>query len=266
MTDFIFDGEKLSDYGYMLCSFDSDTIETIPISTSNFNEIKSPLSDASHKISVEYSENLSKTIQIMKKNCIDNDQYEITDEEISAMTKWLCRKEYKWFQWINKDIACQNFYEVYFRLSKIEIAGMCVGLELSIISNRPYALSPVIEISKTITSTDNLLTINIDNDDEGYIYPDVEITINQDGNLVITNQFDNKRSVINNCVIGEVINLIGNDVLQITSSISGHDLSSDFNYNFLRLCNKYNQSNNILKIDLDCDIKISYREKRKVGL
>lgn len=265
MTDFIFDGEKLSEYGYMMCSFDSETIETIPISTSSFNEIKSPLSDTSHKTSVSYSENLSKKIQIMKMNCNDNN-YEITDEEISSMTKWLCRKEYKWFQWIKNGITCQIYYEVYFRVSKIEIAEVCVGLELSIISNRPYALSPIIELNKTITSTDNLLTINLDNDDEGYIYPDVEITINQDGNVVITNQFENRRTVINNCVTGEIINIIGDDTLQITSSIEGHDLSNDFNYNFLCLCNKYNENENILKIDLDCDIRVSYREKRKVGL
>ena len=104
MDDFIFDGRILSGYGYMICSFYSVGIEKLPVSNSTFNTIKSPLSKSSKKVSINDEENLQKVIQICKKKC-NNEYMEISTDEISELTRWLCRSEYKWIQFLsNKGI------------------------------------------------------------------------------------------------------------------------------------------------------------------
>lgn len=174
--DFIFDGEKLSDYGYMICSFDSVGLETSTISEINFTEIKSPLSDISHKVATGYESNLSRTIQIMKMNCDDTNNYDNDNKDISTLTKWLCRKDYKWFQWIKDGVVEEIYYEVRINLKQIKLSDSSIGFELDIISNRPYGLSEekVIEIDNNIIGTATGDVICVDNSSDNLM---IDITL-----------------------------------------------------------------------------------------
>lgn len=174
--DFIFDGEKLSDYGYMICSFDSVGLETSTISEINFTEIKSPLSDISHKVATGYESNLSRTIQIMKMNCDDTNNYDNDNKDISTLTKWLCRKDYKWFQWIKDGVVEEIYYEVRINLKQIKLSDSSIGFELDIISNRPYGLSEekVIEIDNDIIDTATGDVICVDNSSDNLM---IDITL-----------------------------------------------------------------------------------------
>ena len=99
--------------------------------------------------------------------------------------------------------------------------------------------------------------------EEGFIYPAMEIKVNKDGNLKIHNSVENREMYIKNCVAGEVITL---DYPVIKSSVSSHNIQNDFNWNFFRVANTYENSRNDLTISLPCSIKIKYSPIVKVGL
>lgn len=106
--------------------------------------------------------------------------------------------------------------------------------------------------------------------EEGYIYPQMEITIGNiddrpinERNLTIHNSIENRESYIANCKSDEVITL---DYPVIKSSVSSHNIQNDFNWTFFRVANTYDNSRNDLVISLPCSIKIKYSPIVKVGL
>ena len=91
--DFIFDGQKLSDFGYVIVDFNSSAgVSTSDISKMSYTDVKAPLSDISHNVSTTYESNLSTQIQIMKNHCTE-EKIEITNDELSQLTRWLCRND-----------------------------------------------------------------------------------------------------------------------------------------------------------------------------
>lgn len=99
--------------------------------------------------------------------------------------------------------------------------------------------------------------------EEGYIYPKMEITVKEDGDLTIHNSIENRETYIGKCTSGEVITL---DYPVIQSSDSSHNIQNDFNWTFFRVANTYDNSRNDLVISLPCSIKIKYSPIVKVGL
>lgn len=263
VTDFIFDGQALSDWGYMLCSFDAINLEKATVSDITFDTIKSALSDVSKKVSASYNDNLNTTIQICKNMCDNSIDEYLTKEDISEMTKWLCRKDYKFLQFLNDKDDDEIFYEVQNKVNKVMLGDNCIGLEIIITSNRPYAVTNEFfrKIEFQANKTKNIIAYS---DDEGYVYPDVIITLKEDGDLKINNAFEDRNTVIKNCVTGEVITFNA-EVLQISSN-KEHDFASDFNYNFLRLCNTFKENINKITSNLACTMEIRYRGIRKVGM
>lgn len=99
--------------------------------------------------------------------------------------------------------------------------------------------------------------------EEGYIYPQMEITVKKAGNLTIHNSIENRETYIANCQVNEVITL---DYPVIQSSISSRNIQNDFNWTFFRVANTYDNSRNDLVVSLPCSIKIKYSPIVKVGL
>lgn len=106
--------------------------------------------------------------------------------------------------------------------------------------------------------------------EEGYIYPQMEITIGDiddkpvnERKLTIYNSIENRETYIKNCTSGEVITF---DYPVIQSSDLSHDIQNDFNWKFFRVANTYDNSRNDLVISLPCSIKIKYSPIVKVGL
>lgn len=266
--DFIFDGERLSEKGYMMC-YDGVDDEELSVSSMVYDTIKASLSDVVHKVSHTYDENYTRTFAIMKSPCIDQ-EYFLTEDDISLMSKWLVRKQYKVFRYIDEnedeeeeDIPRPVWYKVQNTLSKINYGDNVIGLTVTVNANAPYGFAD----ETTTTWSDDSKTIAVVTDEEGYIYPDMEITCNAAGNLTITNDRESGRITrINNVVADEVITITGGDIQQITSSVSGHDLSVDFNYVFPRLCSRYNSYDNTITTNLSSDKELSYCGIRKVGL
>ena len=260
--DFEYDGIKLSNYGMVLCSFGEKGLETISDGSKvTFNTV-STFGGSKHELtSVEYEDCLETTLQICKYSC-DNNVMELSDTEYRQLKKWLSRKRFLKFKIISKSYI-DLYFEAVFNISRIELGGKLYGLELNVITNRPFALREPKAINIKNLVENGKHSINDISHEEGYIYPHIEITISESGDLNIHNAMEDRNTYIANCVAGEVITM---DYPVIQSSISSHNIQNDFNWNFFRVANTYENIRNDLTISLPCSIKVEYSPIVKVGL
>ena len=260
--DFEFDGRNLSDFGFILCNFGSKGLETLSNGANiTFNTVSTLSGKKFETASTQYEDCLSAIFQICKASC-NSDIEEISDSEFRELTKWLSRHKFLKFKILDEG-HIDLYYEVKFDISRIEIDGCLYGLELEALSNRPFALKEKRKIIIENTEPNGKHSINDTSHEEGYIYPTVEIVVNESGDLSIYNAIEDRTTLIKNCVAGEVITM---DYPIILSSISSHNVQNDFNYIFFRIANSYNNSRNDLTISLPCTIKATYSPIVKVGL
>ena len=260
--DFEYAGRKLSSFGMVICNFGDKGLDTISNGSQiTFNTI-STLGGSKHRLtSTTYDDCLETTIQICKSSC-DSGIMEISSTEFREIVKWLNRKKFLKFKILDED-HIDLYYEASFNIGRIEIDGKLYGLELEVTTNRPFALKEPRIMTIRNTEQNGSHSINDTSYEEGYIYPHVEITVSEDGDLKIHNAIENRDTYIGNCVAGEIITL---DYPIIQSSISSHNIQNDFNWNFFRIANTYENSRNDLTISLPCTIKIEYSPIVKVGL
>ena len=261
--DFEYSNKRLSDFGMILCQFGgSKGLETLTDGAEiSFTTIPT-MGGAKHNLaSISYEECLETTLQICKHSCSGGIQ-EITESEHREITKWLGRRKFLKFKILDED-HIDLYYEAIFGISKIEVDGKLFGLELVVKTNRPFALKEprVVIIDNAVQ--DGKYSINDTSYEEGYIYPEMEITIKEDGNLQIHNSIENRETYIANCKSGEIITL---DYPVIQSSDSSHNIQNDFNWKFFRIANTCDNSRNDLTISLPCSIKIKYSPIVKVGI
>lgn len=262
-SDFEFNGKRLSEFGCIIVNFDgAKGIETIDGAEITFNTISSLDGSIYHLISTQYESCLETTIQIAKHSCATDIQ-EITTTEYRNLTKWLSQKKFLKFKILDEDHIDLYYMASIVSVNRIELNGRLIGLELNIITNSPHAFSePKIITIKNLVQNGNY-SLNDTSCEEGYIYPYTEITITESGDLNIYNAIENRDTYIANCIAGEVITM---DYPVIQSSISSHNIQNDFNWNFFRVANTFENSRNDLTISIPCTIKIKYSPIVKVGL
>lgn len=263
--DFEYAGRKLSSYGMILCKFGSDGgVETLSDGSEiTFNTIP-VLGGTKHRlVSTTYDSCLETTLQICKYSCA-GDIREITATEHREITKWLNRKNFLKFKFLDEN-NIDLYHEAIINISKIEIDGKLMGLELNVFTNRPFALHEPRTIVINNTKSNGTYSLNDTSYEEGYIYPFMEITVHQSGDLKIHNAIEDRSTFIGKCVAGEIITM-DYPVIQSSLSSSEHDLNNNFNWNFFRIANTYENSRNDLTISLPCTIKIKYSPIVKVGL
>lgn len=261
-VDFEYNGKRLSDFGMIICSFGDNGMETISNGSQiSFNTLP-VLGGVKHELtSTTYDDCLEATIQICKYSC-STDVTEISPVEFRELTRWLNRKKF-----LKLKILDENYIDLYFEasfnISRIEFNGKLYGLELEVVTNRPFALKePKTMIINNLVQNGNH-SIDDTSYEEGHIYPYTEITVMEDGELDIYNALENRHTRINGCVAGEVITM---DYPVITTTESSHKINNDFNWNFFRIANTYENSRNDLTISLPCTMKIKYSPIVKVGL
>ena len=261
--DFEYDSKRLSDFNMIICKFGgADGVEII----SNGNQIMFntiPVQNGSyHRLtSAFYEECLTTTVQICRNTCNGNGM-EIDSSTFRELVKWLNRKKFLKLKILSEDYI-DLYYEAAINISRIEIDGKLVGVELNIITNSPHAYKEPKTITIRNTEVDGKHSINDTSYEEGYIYPYMEITLASDGNLKIHNAIENRDTYIANCKKDEIITM---DYPIITSSLSSHAIQNNFNWNFFRIANTFENSRNDLTISLPCTIKIEYSPIVKVGL
>lgn len=259
--DFEYDGISLSDLGYMVCSFDGKGLETVSNGSKlNFNTVRVHNGEKYELSNVEYDEYIELTFQICKHPCKANNDWEITMKEFNDLMRWLNRKQFNIFR-IKEDNYIDIYFEASFNISRIEINGKLYGLELNMITNRPYALRNERTNIYNITTSNGKFIIHNKSDDEGIIYPKMKIIVNQSGNLDIYNAFENRHTHIANCTQGEIITM---NYPIIQSSLSSHKIQNDFNWNFFRLANTFREKKNEVTVSIPCSIELSYNPIVKV--
>ena len=260
--DFEYDGLNLSDKGFIICKFSYDGLETISNGSQiTFNTV-STLRGAKHELTgAEYGECLSSSFQICKHPCKASDT-EISIDEMRDVMRWLNRKKFHKFKLLNDDYI-NIFFEASFNVSKIEFEGKIIGFELEMITNRPYALHEPIPVVIKNTQNNGEFNIYSQSDDEGYIYPEMEIIINSNGNFEMYNAFENRMMRIANCVSGEVIKI---SYPMIESSVASHKIQNDFNWHFFRIAKSFKNSLNKTQISIPCVVKMTYSPIVKVGI
>ncbi|MCI8579779.1 MAG: hypothetical protein HFH04_03395 [Dorea sp.] len=260
--DFEYDGLTLSDMGYMMCKFDSSSMQTISNGSQiTFNTV-SFLNGKKYELTdIAYDECLKTTFQICKNPC-NNDDLNINVRNLRDLVTWLNRKEFHKFKLLNEEYM-DLYFESSFNVSTIEFGDNICGLELEMITNRPFALHEPISFTIKSVEQNTKKIISDISDEEGYIYPHTEIEILEDGVLTIHNDLENRTMEIKDCIAGEKILL---DYPLISSSIQSHKIQDDFNWNFFRIYNTFRNNQNTLTISIPCIIKIEYSPIVKVGL
>ena len=320
--DFEFAGQTLSSFGMVLCQFGgAKGLETIDGAEITFNTV-STLGGKKHNLtSNAYESCLETTLQICKYSC-STDIQEITDIELRHISRWLSQKKFLKLKFLDEDHINYYYEAAFTNISRIEIDGRLVGLELAVTTNRPFALKEQEIIVITCEGEDNELfcwekyktdpeTISLGyvtskdenaypqgklddsgniingehkdgyqyipvgkvyrtsisdvSDEEGYIYPYMEITVGRDGDLFIHNSIENRKTYIGNCKVGEVITM-DYPIVQSSLPSSSRNIQNNFNWTFFRLANTYNNSRNVLTISLPCSIKLKYSPIVKFGI
>ena len=151
--DFEYDGINLSDKGFIICNFGSKGLETVSNgSIITFNTVPT-LGGSKHNLtSTAYEDCLEATIQICKNSCT-GDVMEISSSELRELMKWINRKKFLKFKILDEDYI-DVYFEASFNINRIELDGRLYGLELEVVTNRPFSLKEprVINIEHTVES------------------------------------------------------------------------------------------------------------------
>ena len=296
--DFEFDGKKLSDFDCMICRFDSVGLETISNgskhnligtvyeecleATIQICKCRCP-GDVKEITSTEFRE-LTKWLsrkkflkfKIVSKEYIDlyyEVKFDISRVEINGKLYGLelqvtTNRPFALKEPKTINITCESGKELYCwkKFNKVTDA------EDALLG---YVTSNNIDEYEDGIHTDNHTytyigqvyksSINDTSHEEGYIYPYTEITVLKPGELKIYNAIEGRETYIKGCKEGEVITM---EYPVIKSSDPEHNkkIQADFNWNFFRVANTYENSRNDLIIFTPCKIKIKYSPIVKVGL
>ena len=124
--DFEYDGQYLSDYGFIICSFSgSSGADTVSAgSTVTFNKVSRHSGKKYGLTSTQYDECIEATFCIGKDPSVyGKDSMQITNDEYRDLMRWLNRREFLKFQLLGGDDydgeTC--YYEASFNIGKIKI-------------------------------------------------------------------------------------------------------------------------------------------------
>ena len=261
LYDFSYDGKNLSEFGFMVCEFNSSS--QVKAKGSEVTFTLAPVQNGKRKLRVgsRFEKTLSATFQI----CKDPDKFDerhmtITPHEFRALSRWLNRRGYHLFRsydWCEPEIVKPWFYAT-FTLSKVEIGGTAYAIELEMQTDSPFGYGEIVTEEISFTSDHLSQVISDKNDEIGSFYPDMEVTCKAAGTLTITNDITGCTFQMKSCANGETITQFGEELIVLTSR-TAHKIANDFNYDWFSMANTYDERENTITVSIPCDVKISYR-------
>ena len=269
--DFFYAGEYLSSFGFMICNFESSSGSEVVSagSTITFNTVPRHRGKKYSLTGTQYDECIQSKFTIAKKVCLDEDMM-ITKDEYRDLMRWLNRHEFLKFQILDEseDFIEPCYFNASFNVEKRLINGKLYGLDLTLETDKPFGYGEEIVMIFDLTKKDEdgeyKCTVIDTSDEIGHIYPDLTITVggNQKADLRLTNLTfstdDGDYMEFYGCEPKEVINVYG-DTFIIKSNLDGHNLYDNFNFNFLRIENTYDNRENVITTTLPCTLEIKYR-------
>ena len=235
LVDFTYCGKKLSDFGCVIGGLDtSGGLEARDLGNKlNMNPIDLKFLKKQKSVWPTYDDMLSANISIIKDTCHGELPF-FTQAEAAAIIRWLNQPKYREFipEYSRNDWMVNSHYYVTFNIQPLATGSSVYGFSLEMNSNAPFGYYDKVELTNDAPT----LTVEDISDEQGYQYPIVELTALTDGVIVLNNSLDNRYTLIDNCVAGEVITLDG-EKGSIKSSVNHEKLYSDFNYFYPRIIN-----------------------------
>lgn len=259
-SSFIYDGICSDTYNLLLCSFESANEESnMGLDTEILYDVSSS-SIKRYEYNIKYSGTISLEMTLAKK-----DFTYFTRIEIREICKWLTgKKSSAWLSILDEEFDDLNYKARVTSISKKKIGGNVAGLIIKWENSSPYAYTSEYTYEYTISQNDYLISFFNDSDDiNNYLYPYVEIRAFQNiDRLSIVNTSDNNRLTrINNIVYNEIITM-DNENGVIHTNIHDKKILPLFE---TRKWLRFISGENILKVNGNCNLKISCRFPRKVG-
>lgn len=258
-TNFIFNGQALSDYGFIICSFENDG--TVTPGSISYTTTNTPNNDRKYFSSSKYEDTIVFEFSIAKFDCHSRKSDPVDRYEESAIHKWLVRED--GFHPLH---FCQEgfeniYYNAYINITPVIIAGRTYGYHVTATIDNAYAYDykNVYEFDIAANAEYILITSS---DKAGYIYPKIEITPLESGNLALDIKEDTNQTytVFSSVVANDTIKL--NCELGIIENYN----TDNFNWIFPRLIQDYDDTYNTVTTTLPCHIKLEYIPRRKVVL
>lgn len=266
VKDMIIGDFKLSDYGLILASFDSNAGNDEEELGMNFETIEEFIgyNPVPKYLGAKYSEKLRPQATIVKNVCLNQEEY-FTEHECREILRQLTGfYGYKQLQIYSDEYDELLYFNVRINnVSYQKIAGKVAGIILSMECDSQFAWSKEYNYTYNIIAGQTIQFYNISDDLYNYLKPTIIITsISDIEHLEIVNICDNNwTTTLDNLSANEIITMdCENETLK--SSIENRIVLNDFNMHFMRFVSGINK----LTINNDCKLEISYRVPRKVGL
>lgn len=259
--DFEYDGQYLSDYGFIICDFeDSKGIKTVSAGSKiTFEKVSKNSGKSNTLVNAKYEECIQFSFAICKNPDLCN-TYEdrfVTNDEYRDIIRWLNRRQFLRFRLLSDEYADTCYYNASFNIETVTIADRLVGFQLTMETDKPFGYGEKVKY-KYVFSENAIQKKLIDISDEiGYIYPDLKIKATANGNISIANVEQGSNLVIKNCTENEIITIKGEEKI-ITTTNNSHDVYNDFNYDFLKIGNTLSNSINTIQCSNGCELEISY--------
>lgn len=266
-SNFIFDGESLSDYGMIICNWNAGSNTSWSGGDVTFTTGKTPGSDRQSFYTSSYENPLSCTLSICKNPCGYTDRKEvvITREEYSALSRWLKRSDgYHPLQFEQDNYEDICFY-AQIDMQPYLVCGSIVGFDLTVNTDSPYGWSPLVRKEFDLTSGNPNYSFIDYSDKTGCLYPTVTITPSLDGSIILQSGIPGnlKVTTIKNCKENQKIVLDGSH-----DYYSGINSPNDFSsFIFPVIANDFHNRNNTFSLvegSVDMHIKLEYRQIRWV--
>lgn len=266
--DFEYDGLNLSNFGCIICTFDSAGQNSVSMgAVITFDKTYIRGSKKFLQNGISYESCLEAEFYICKNPCHitdDKEMYFSIDEQRELM-RWLNRGEYLKFKPLDDEYGNIYYEGSFYNIEKVEFSGEVIGLHLYLTTNSPFAFSEAETYCFNILSADGSYVILDSSDDIGYTYADIAITCKKAGTMRITNSIDNRTTEIKNCSNGETITM-KNMIIESSSNVHQATIMNDFNFQFVKIANSYSNRVNRLTFSLPCSVILKYTPTMKVGI
>lgn len=256
---FTYDGISLADMGYIVCNFGGNGISLDGVDTDSqrdWDNISVMWGKFMPWTVATFSDRLEMNFSIMKEPC-GNDSLVITPAEMVQLKRWLSRSTAKELRFPEEDGFEHIYYEGSFNVEEVWLNTEArYGANLTFTCNSPAGYYDYETVSGTVAAGESF-TIEDVSDEVGWIYPTLSVTLQEAGELRLTNSFDQRTTVIKNCNSGE--NITFHNSQQITTSDNSHAIYDDFNYKFIRISNSFENNTNTISSNLALSYEFTYK-------
>ena len=141
LTDFVYDGVKLSSLGYLVGNIVSSNNDSATAGSKlDLQTVVNRGNNLTQIITSQYNEPITATFDIVKYACTDTADSIVSDKEISYIMRWLNQTEYCKFYPIYNDLSLPNVYfkGTFTEINTAQLGGNVVGFNVTFTSNAPY--------------------------------------------------------------------------------------------------------------------------------